>query len=161
MALPNGQILVGGNVDYGRDNPTLWRLNEDGGLDPSFGSGGRSYLAIGGEVQGASMAVDEVSGSYLLLGNQYDNWAVVSRFLVDGSLDSSFGSQGQVVVDGVTKISGRQLAADSRGRVVVVGSARPDGETADQDLALFRLLSDGTCSMARWQWMGSRLPMAS
>jgi len=66
-------IVVGGNVDWGMDEPTLWTFTAAGALDPGFGAGGVSHHGLGAEVQGTDMVLDPIRSRYVLLGNQSGN----------------------------------------------------------------------------------------
>jgi uncharacterized delta-60 repeat protein len=115
------------------------RLNADGTLDPTFGSGGKAtynldsarkrFAAYGGAVQ--------PDGSVVLAGVWYDqdsalNTAALRRYTPGGQLDASFGTggpaTGTVVIGGVstTKATLQAVGLDPAGNVVAVGTNGTD-----------------------------------
>ena len=77
------------------------RLNADGSLDTGFASGGSIDLSgVVGDLQGLLVLPD---GRLLVSGvtnyNGWDSHSVIARVNADGTLDTSFGTGGRVVVD--------------------------------------------------------------
>lgn len=123
------------------------RLNADGSLDSSFGSGGKTTLSFGSYFsydESLGVAIDP-SGRIIVggLSNDYYSGAslAVARLnAVDGSLDASFGSGGQSTITFGGRyyyFSARQMAVDSLGRIALVGT----GDNQDVVVGLFD--SDG------------------
>jgi uncharacterized delta-60 repeat protein len=129
LALPGGKTLI-----LGRHFPdassgtfdTLIRLNSDGARDASFGQGGMVTL---GNPYGASvLATDQhilVAGSTAGLGTPSPNGVndlQLSRFNLDGSVDTTFGAGGRVTTDTAVRqdVAVKVLRQDD-GRIVVVG----------------------------------------
>src|SRR6266568_2136528 len=120
-----------------------------GALDPSFGSGGIVVTDFNGSIDDAAFAVAvQPDGKILAAGyvfssaSNYD-FALV-RYLPDGSLDPSFGTNGKVATDfhGSTDVA-RAVALQPDGRIVVAGYAlRLDGPAFD--FALARYNADGS-----------------
>jgi uncharacterized delta-60 repeat protein len=113
-----------------------------GTLDASFGSGGSVIYAVkpGAEnilndvaVQsdGKIVAVGRVSGNT----DFYDS--VVTRFNADGSIDTSFGSNGSTIVSFANREAFNAVAIQSDGKIVAGGSN-------DGAFILARFLPDGT-----------------
>jgi uncharacterized delta-60 repeat protein len=72
----------------------------------------------------------------------------VARFNSDGTLDTSFGNQGSVVVDvggvsGTVRDSVWGGTVDSSGRILVFGSRKADANRFDADRIVLRLTADG------------------
>ncbi|WP_223514827.1 hypothetical protein [Pseudomonas sp. GL-R-26] len=103
----NGKIIVSATT-YGNDDQQfgLMRLNEDGNVDTQFGGSGSSgYIrgnflpgvrALGG---GVSVLPDE---KILLSGFNYGEQGyqhVLARFNDDGTPDTEFGKNGQIIID--------------------------------------------------------------
>lgn len=114
-----------------------------GDLDPSFGDGGKvltEFLPIGG---GAGALVIQPDGKIVAGGiDPGSNSFALVRYLLDGSLDPSFGSGGKVT----TMFSGLRaevtaLVLQPDGRIVAAGSAFGGGES---DFALARYEADGS-----------------
>jgi uncharacterized delta-60 repeat protein len=111
----DGRIVVGGTVYHlcDTDDPTcvnltdavLLRLNPDGSLDSTFGSGGRVTFDAGGintKVAAAGVVL-EPSGAIVVGGST--TWAggprygFLTRFTSTGELDTTFGAGGTTLID--------------------------------------------------------------
>lgn len=119
---PDGKIIAGGEIgDFGADHnhALIVRLNPDGSLDPSFGTGG---IMISANQIHLTDLVIQPDGKILtaattsILGTTFD-FAVV-RYESDGSLDASFGSNGYAANG-----SGhaQDLILDADGSIVLLG----------------------------------------
>jgi uncharacterized delta-60 repeat protein len=108
----------------------------DGSLDPSFAGDGTTTTVLGQEAaaQGVLVAADGrivAAGLAAVQAGQGDRFAL-TRYLTDGTLDPGFGSGGIVT----TRLPGgdalgQAIAAQSDGRLVVVGQAnRPGGRSS-------------------------------
>ncbi len=146
----DGKAVVAGNVSgWGTDlDFGVARLDADGSLDDSFGSGGRVITPVGSdssndEAYGVAVRPD---GKIVAAGFTYDSetnpdFAAV-RYNPDGSLDTSFGTGGKVI----TPVTGP--AADYAVDVVAQGTKTVlIGRTthfSHNDFALVRLNDDGS-----------------
>lgn len=124
---PDGKLVVAGWANPG--GVLVTRFEADGGLDPSFGSSGRSVSAA--DSGGANSVVIDAEGRILVLAPQH-----LFRLLGDGQLDDSFGDHGVVAL---TSGQFAALALQPDGMIVVGGrtSATP------WSFQLERLQSDG------------------
>jgi uncharacterized delta-60 repeat protein len=124
-------------------------LAAPGGLDPSFGSGGKVTTAIGlsgGVAEGVAVQSD---GKIVVVGaadgGSDDDFATV-RYLADGTLDTTFGGNGKVMTPiGTGRNLGYAVAMQLDGKVVVAGVAE-NGATLD--FAVARYHADGTLDSA-------------
>jgi uncharacterized delta-60 repeat protein len=124
---PDGKLVVAGWANPG--GVLVTRLEADGGVDPSFGSSGRSTTAID---YGANSVAIDPEGRILVLTSQH-----LLRFLGDGQLDDSFG------VHGVVSLANGQFAAvalQPDGKIVVGGLT----SQTPWSFMLERLQVDGT-----------------
>ncbi len=149
----SGKIVVAGSterVPYHGDF-ALARYNADGSLDATFGTDGKVTTAFtefgeGYDTAGANALAIDSSGKIVVAGGagkflEYYDFAL-ARYNADGSLDTTFGSNGTVTTDfGGKRDSARALAIDSSGKIVVAGEA--PGE-AQADFALARYNADGS-----------------
>jgi uncharacterized delta-60 repeat protein len=145
---PDGRIIVAGSSAGAVSSGfALARYKMDGGLDPTFGSGGLVTTTFGvNGASGAAVAL-QADGKIVEVGVAFVGTQdfAVARYNPDGSPDSSFGGgSGQVTTD----FSGNNDAASAvliqpDGRIVVVGSTS-DISLSNQDFALVRYLPDGT-----------------
>jgi uncharacterized delta-60 repeat protein len=160
----SGKIVVAGPVEHdpsatgdaAKDTDVaLVRFDQDGRLDPSFGSGGIVRLDLStGVAEGTAYRADtswgliEVAGDKLLLvagqvapGRTDLDFAVV-RLTADGATDPSFGAGGVSLVGAAPGASDVPKTAVELpdGRVVVTGYASVAGTV---QTVLFRLATDG------------------
>ena len=156
MALaPDGKIVVGGNHRdlNGHVAFFLARLNSNGSLDNSFGSGGVVFTQVGASANKYSdvLAVAVQPDGKVLAGG----WAtqstgegvfMVARLTSKGDFDLSFGTNGLQVapVDaGAPADSGVEaLALNPDGTILAAGQAKDTNTT--YGLVVVRLRSDGS-----------------
>jgi uncharacterized delta-60 repeat protein len=138
-----GRIVVAGAESSGRF--LLARFLSNGSPDPAFGTGGLVLTGFPGAFATATSLAIQADGKIVAAGGAVTGTAGdfgAARYLVDGSLDASFGSGGRAVLDfGGTFYefaSGVVIRGD--GRIVLGG--RTDG-AAGYAMALAQLLADG------------------
>ncbi|MBC7462006.1 MAG: hypothetical protein H7287_11640 [Thermoleophilia bacterium] len=124
-------------------------LPADGGALPSIGGGvGWAGEDLGVDT-GQSTSIAVQADGRIVTGETAEPAATpaahVSRRLAPGALDPSFGSGGiaQVPVGGSTDVAVRDIALDSQGRIVAVGSYATGGASGSNAFVL-RLLANGT-----------------
>ena len=123
----DGKIIVGGNdrsLYAGGDQSVVARLLPNGGLDPSFGTGGEIATPDGLSVSAILLQAD---GKILI-----DN-GNVERLNANGTLDSAFGNGG-FLLRYVAVGPGIPMALQSDGKILVV----------DDATTLYRFNSDGS-----------------
>jgi len=147
---PDGKILVAGAEESGPSRKAqfaLARYNPDGGLDPSFGSGGQvttDFAGARGDL--VSAMVCQPDGRILVAGTSalaVTTQFALARYNPDGGLDPSFGSGGQVTTDFAGALGGRasDLVLQADGKIVVTGGAT-------FDFALARYNPDGSLDLS-------------
>jgi len=123
----DGRILVAGRADPG--GAIVARLRATGALDPDFGAGGRVTLPGGGSANAVLVQPDR---RILVAGNANGSATMtVTRLKPDGSIDTSFGTNGTASVDFgalADQADGAALQAD--GRIVIAGSSQATGTVA-------------------------------
>jgi uncharacterized delta-60 repeat protein len=120
-----------------------------GSLDTSFGKGGKATLAFPSEEAGSAGHLEMAAapgGKIVVAGS-----TKVTQLLPSGKPDPGFGRGGSVTIE---RPAGRtfvlaDVAVDSRGRILLAGSARPQpsNSTPDPLLSLamvVRLMPDGS-----------------
>ncbi len=117
----DGKIVVAGVSDATYNNFALVRLNADGSLDSSFGTGGKviTPTSVGHD---EAYAVVVQSDGKIIAGGHSDRDFTLVRYLDDGSLDGSFGTGGIVktdIADNVDILYSLALQAD--GKIVAGG----------------------------------------
>ncbi len=149
ILLPDGKIITGGSFYNFANTSNLWdiqvqRFLPNGVADSSFGVQGSSLIhRSGDELLALSLQND---GKILIAGfngsgSNYDVLAV--RLNTDGSIDSTFGTNGSTLIalDTGFDIS-RQIQQLPDGKVLIVGNYR-NLSTGKFDLFLIRLEADG------------------
>jgi uncharacterized delta-60 repeat protein len=135
---------VGGTTQANYDFAVA-RYNLDGSLDRSFGGNGIVTTDLGTFQDEAEDVLVQPDGKVVAAGWTANNQFAVVRYDSDGSLDKSFGRNGEVF----TSISGGSLdraftmALQPDGKIVVAGLTEPRN-THNEDLALVRYNADGT-----------------
>ncbi len=119
---PDGRIVLGG--DSG-GNIALVRLDPNGELDLTFGSGGRAQLNLGKYESARDVALD-AQGRIVTTGQSGFSGSdvVVARFSAAGVPDATFGSGGAATTNLGGSEGGAAVAVDGAGRYVVVGRDR-------------------------------------
>ena len=128
----DGKIVVGGSTPGGA---ALARLNANGTLDSSFGSGGivnNSFGNILGVVFGVAIQPD---GKIVAAAAGFAGGSV-GRFNSDGSVDSSFGTGGFAVSKSLDSGPGilSALALQADGKILVTGAGLIGRYTTDGQL---------------------------
>jgi uncharacterized delta-60 repeat protein len=139
-----GRLLVmGRSAAEGVPRVGLWRFTVAGKLDPTFGAGG-SALAPTASAAGTPVTGEfgqglliESDGHFDVAGYSQDGEGrlhlALWRFSDSGRPDPTFGGRGVVSLTGSAgrgaDDSGKGVALDARGRIVVVGSSWPNVAT--------------------------------
>ena len=118
-----------------------------GSLDISFGNGGKVVSSFSTGIEEAKAVVLQEDGKIVVAG--FAQFAatgkdyLVARYLTDGALDNTFGTNGVWTMDlqlGSDDVA-HSMVIDGTGRIILAGSS-DDG--ANKNAAMVRLLSDGT-----------------
>jgi uncharacterized delta-60 repeat protein len=143
----DGKIVAAGNCHVGSAtaNFCLARYNGDGSLDTSFDSDGTVRTAIGAGAAYASGVAVQSDGKIVAAGAcglaLAPSGFCVARYNSDGSLDTSFDSDGTlttVIADGSYAYA---VAVQGDGKLVVVGSCAVAGVS---EFCLARYNGDGS-----------------
>ncbi|MGZ3184668.1 MAG: hypothetical protein ACXU8N_19715 [Telluria sp.] len=149
----DGKLLVAANAGQASGvAPNDWallRLNTDGSLDSSFGTGGKVLLPLTPNGDNLQRVVLESDGKILLLGQSdagvpqpFGAKLTVMRLNTDGSVDHSFGG-GKVVVPLHGVVDQATALVEANGKLLLVGGT---GNDTDFDMSMFvaRLNMDGS-----------------
>ena len=154
---PQGRILaVGQAADAaGTTGFSLFRFTADGQLDATFAGGGLVHTILEGTAGGptssyatsVALAADGkiVVGGIVQNSNVYGGWDyAVARYNADGTLDTSFNANGYATYDfaGEDDLL-NDIAVQSDGKIVAVGSADPGGSITDV-FGILRYNTDGS-----------------
>ncbi|HEY6328788.1 MAG TPA: hypothetical protein VI756_05590 [Blastocatellia bacterium] len=118
MALQsNGQIVLLGS-DASDTDFELIRLNTDGSIDGTFGGIGQVITSFGVPAVGLALAI-QPDGD-IIAGGGAGNFAALARYNPDGSLDSTFGTNGLVQFQNSSALV-LSLALQANGQIIVGG----------------------------------------
>ena len=139
---PDGKIVLVGwsiaNSPY--DSFAMARFNADGSFDQSFGDGGKVLMLDQGDLNAVVLQSD---GKLVALGtsNSFSDSAFqLLRFDVNGSLDSTFGSDGTVTTSFGGTAEGSDLVLQADGKLLAGGLTSSDPYFQNGDFALARYL---------------------
>jgi uncharacterized delta-60 repeat protein len=150
---PDGKIVLGRTLGTAATDVSVQRLNADGSVDGSFGTGGAFVWDSGSPDQIAAVAV-QPDGRIVVLGSAGAGTFVL-RIGAGGSLDPTFGSGGVSGTrgSGVVAFTGYALALQPDGKIVVGGQGAHEGmrpgldeppPVVSENAALLRLNADGS-----------------
>ena len=144
-AAPGGKILVcgSGNNNTFVQGFGLARLNQDGSLDAAFGTGGivRTAFTTGTAAAGAS-EIDVAANGKIALGGSVNPQTTpgqpgIAVYNADGSPDSTFGTDGRILVAGTNVTFFGSLAWQADGKIVIVGRRPVDNGSVPAYLRRF------------------------
>ena len=145
-------IVTGASWNGISQHFALARYNNDGSLDNTFGIGGKITTVIGGlpdtrtaatsgllQSDGKIMAAGYYWPPSLDLSDSYSRFAL-ARYNNDGSLDTTFDSDGIVITPiGTLDVSAYSSVIQSDGKIILIGWGYPD-----TDLILARYNTNGS-----------------
>lgn len=149
---PDGKLIVGG---YGLGDGFIYdfllaRYNTDGSLDATFSGDGKLSADFSSPFdEGHSVTLQPdgkilVAGSTLIPGGGVGpsrNLFALARYNADGSADTTFGVDGKVTTTIGTTSTGRAVAVQPDGKIVVAGNTTL---TDDAEFTLVRYNADGS-----------------
>jgi len=158
----DGKIVLAGRVRTSGFNYDMGvaRLNADGTLDSTFGTGGKTTVEFvtspffGGSEDEAHAMLIEPNGKIVLAGftdnDRFDDDFAAVRLNSDGKLDSTFGTNGKTSIAfnsgsgfGQDADQAFAIARQADGKFVLAGSVEL-GNFFDTDFGMARLNANGT-----------------
>ena len=142
----DGKILAAGYAVIGSfEDFALARYLENGTLDPSFGTNGIVTTTVGPARDYGRCTALQNDGKIVVAGECWNGSAYdfgIVRYLANGTLDSTFGTNGKLMVS----LAGSNdyphaVAIQSDGRIVVMGEA-------STDFGIVRINPNGTLDTA-------------
>jgi uncharacterized delta-60 repeat protein len=129
-------------VGFAEDSWAIARFHSDGQLDEGFSNDGKILLNFGVGTEEAADVVLQPDGKIVVAGWRAGLNAVVARLNSDGSIDDTFGSGANGIVQPVEGLNrATSLALDASGKILVAG----DGfQPSPSDFIVMRLNIDGT-----------------
>ena len=134
----DGKIVLAG---LRNSDSFVARYNTDGTLDTAFGTGGTAVTSIGVGFRGARAVAIQSNGRIVVVAGTYDRDFAVVRYNSNGTLDTSFDTDGIATTEigGIDRFgdSARAVTLSSNGKIVVAG-------TYNGDFAVVRYNSNGS-----------------
>lgn len=122
----SGKIIVGGQaVVDGLSECAVVRYVSSGMLDVSFADNGIATTALGTDSSAQSIAVQS-DGKIVVAGTGF-NQAILMRYNPNGTIDTSFGQNGFVVLAIGVDTKAHALRIQSNGSIIVAGSTILNG----------------------------------
>jgi uncharacterized delta-60 repeat protein len=139
VAQPDNKVIgVGGPINpaTGRYQFFVFRLQEDGNLDPSFGEGGRVWTPFLGYDRATGVAL-QPDGKIVVVGRvrplDTPNFEfALARYTPSGELDDTFGDGGKVVFPILDDNLGRRVVIQPDGKIVIAGYTCEDLPGGDE-----------------------------
>jgi uncharacterized delta-60 repeat protein len=158
----NGQIVVAAGLDNtpaATESFGLFRYNANGTLDTTFGTSGIASASFTDFLNNPSDLAIQPNGDIIEVGDAESadgtvNEFAIARFTPDGTLDTTFGTGGEVTTNFVgVATGGASNPADSvlvqpNGDILVGGSATACGRGCPTESALALYNPDGTLDSA-------------
>jgi uncharacterized delta-60 repeat protein len=145
----DGKIVVAGvsgNFDFKLF--AIARINSDGSLDNTFSNDGKETTQIGDYMNFANDIAIANDGKIIVAGTAYNNnetnFAVLVRYNIDGTIDYTFGSDGngRVYCDQGADDNFNSIAILNDGKILAAGNSYIDDNKFD-DILLARYTPDG------------------
>jgi uncharacterized delta-60 repeat protein len=143
---PDGKVVLAGETysNSTLEDFALARYNTDGTLDASFGANGLVVTDMQQNSDAANAVAVQSDGKivvagYAYNGNNYD--FAIARYLANGTLDNTFGTNGKVIKNFGSTDFGLAMALLPGGKILVAGRAY---NGINSDFALVQLNSNGT-----------------
>lgn len=140
----DGKIVVAGRAMTadGTFDPALARLLPGGGLDATFGTGGKTTVNLSSGLFDAANAVAVRGDGTILIAGRKDDRGFVARLLSTGAIDPSFATLGvvDISVGPADFATIEDFAVQSDGKILLVGT-RHSGTT--REVFHCRLLGTG------------------
>lgn len=139
----DGKITAAGKTSIANKSMmALMRFNSNGMLDNTFGKEGKISTDFGTHNSEAKTLLEQHDSKIIAAGRYYDNisfsYFALSRYLIDGSLDSAFGKNGLQVnnMGGNGGVKAGDLQED--GKILLAGDVFISGLPANIKFALAR-----------------------
>jgi uncharacterized delta-60 repeat protein len=151
---PDGMIVAAGFATMqGNTVAAAVRYSTDGGLDTTFGSGGKVTTTFFGNGDVANAVAIQTDGEIVIAGSTADEDFALARYKADGSLDSTFGGGGKVFdgfgLGGDNDSIASCMAIQPDGKIVAAGNALDSNQVGDviyisANFAVARYNTDGS-----------------
>ncbi len=108
-----------------------------GDLDPTFGAGGKITTFVGSSNSFANAVAIQSDGKIVVAGVP-----LLTRYNSDGTLDTTFGTNGIVTNSGINQ--GKDVVIQPDGKILVAGNPNGNGRLVNSDFWVARVNSNGS-----------------
>jgi uncharacterized delta-60 repeat protein len=147
---PDGKILAAGitasSFTGDTANFALVRYKIDGSIDSTFGTYGKVKTDFYGKNDNAFSVVLQPDGKIILAGDAQlssSPYVALARYNINGTLDSTFGTNGKVITTDFPESNGRQVVLQTDGKIIVAGFISLPSPNF-YEIAIFRFNTNGT-----------------
>ena len=142
----DGKVVESGQSGvYPHLHSALVRYNKNGGLDSTFGAGGKVTVTFNSVSDYLFAVAVQSDGKIVAAGSTSGTSFLLARFNADGTLDQAFGNNGSVETTfGDQTAAARAIAVQADGKIIVVGTSGAGSYSELNDFALARYNSDGS-----------------
>ncbi len=138
----DGKIVVVGSSSNGVDfDVSIVRYNSDGSLDNTFNETGILISPISTDTDYASTVNVQSDGKIVVAGSSGTD-CFIARYFSNGSIDSTFGTDGNTIIDFGEFEGFSSSVIQPDGKIVAAGSTVNISE--ESDIILVRFNADGT-----------------
>jgi len=120
------------------------RYNSDGSLDQTFGDNGH-YRLMGSTSTYTGQDIAELSNGKLVVVGKEDSKGLIVLLKTEGTVDSTFGTQGIKTHSGGTALIFNAVAVDSNNKIIVAGS---NEDTDSKNAFIMRMDLNGNADMS-------------
>jgi uncharacterized delta-60 repeat protein len=141
----DGKIVITGEAENGANTDFfVARYETNGTLDAAFGANGRTITDFANSEDGATSLGLQTDGKIVVggyTGNLLNPDFALARYNADGTIDTTFGTNGKTITDFVGNADFvNDIAIRSNGTIIAVGHSY---NVANSDLAVAQYLSGG------------------
>jgi uncharacterized delta-60 repeat protein len=152
----DGKIIVAGyaTIKGSTVGFAVARLNSNGSLDNSFGSGGKVLFNFQSNISALARGVTIQSNGYIVVAGDSEGAFAVARLAPNGAFDSGFNGSGKVTVSVANSTDGiggaydvttqKVLAGGVLQEKIVAAGIRPRLAVVDRDIAVLRFNPNGS-----------------
>jgi uncharacterized delta-60 repeat protein len=142
----DGSILMGGYNDASL-LPHTALINSSGSFNLSHGSNGIKYLKINGTDEQIYKLLKQSDNKIIAIGKVSNelgtiNGTALVKYKTDGSIDSSFGTNGIVSIEDPSFVFHSALLQSDQ-KIILAGNKYSGGEFFENNIALIRLNNNG------------------
>jgi uncharacterized delta-60 repeat protein len=120
---PDAKIVLTGTVHGAAGNDfAVARLNANGTLDPTFGAGGTVVTDLGASTNDIALGGALQSDGKIVVCGESQPSLAVTRYLPDGTLDSTFGTGGTATISAPDELRAGDCTLDPNDNILAAGT---------------------------------------